>query len=124
MKAVVKYGQEDGMVEMREVPVPQIGPDDILLEVKAAGVCGSDIEMWRHHFTYKVNTPVIQGHEFCGVIDETGRNVTGAVVGDRVVSETSAHVCNRCLFCRTAATTCVPTGWVTATAPTGPSPNT
>jgi len=86
MKAVVKYGQEDGMVELREVDVPKIGPDDVLLEVKAAGICGSDIEMWRHHFTYKVNTPVIQGHEFCGVIVEVGERVKAYHKGDKVIS--------------------------------------
>lgn len=100
MKAVVKYGQEDGMVELRDVEIPKIGPGDILLEVKAAGVCGSDIEMWRHKFTYKVNTPVIQGHEFCGVIAEVGQDVKGFSQGDRVISETSAYVCGVCRFCR------------------------
>ena len=49
MKAVVKYGQEDGEVELREMPVPAITDNDVLLGVKAVGVCGSDIEMWRHH---------------------------------------------------------------------------
>jgi L-iditol 2-dehydrogenase len=101
MKAVVKYGQENGMVEVREVDVPTIGPGDVLLEVKAAGICGSDIEMWRHHFTYRVNTPVIQGHEFSGVIAEVGENVKGFHAGERVVSETSAFVCGSCRFCRT-----------------------
>jgi len=101
MKAVVKYGQVDGQVECRDVPVPEIGPDDVLLEVKAAGVCGSDIEMWRHNFTYQVNVPVIQGHEFCGVIAEIGRDVEEWKVGDKVISETSAHVCGGCRFCRT-----------------------
>jgi alcohol dehydrogenase/L-iditol 2-dehydrogenase len=100
MKAVVKYGQENGMVELREVDIPKIGPNDVLLEVKAAGICGSDIEMWRHHFTYKVNTPVIQGHEFCGVIVEVGEGVKGYHEGDKVISETSAYVCGKCRFCR------------------------
>jgi L-iditol 2-dehydrogenase len=101
MKAVVKYGQEDGMVELREVEIPKITPNDVLLEVKAAGICGSDIEMWRHHFTYPVNTPVIQGHEFCGVIAEVGKEVKEYKIGDPVISETSAYVCGTCQFCRT-----------------------
>ena len=100
MKAVVKYGQEDGMVELREVNIPELGAGDVLLEVKAAGVCGSDIEMWRHRFTYKVNTPVIQGHEFCGVIAKVGDKVKNFKVGDKVVSETSAYICGKCRFCR------------------------
>jgi L-iditol 2-dehydrogenase len=100
MQAVVKYGQQDGMVELREVPVPKIGPGEVLLAVKAAGICGSDVEMWRHHFTYRVNTPVIQGHEFCGVIAQVGREVKGWREGDAAVSETSAYVCGHCFFCR------------------------
>ncbi len=51
MKAVVKYGNEAGQVELREVPEPSFGPTDVLLEMEAAGVCGSDVEMWRHFIT-------------------------------------------------------------------------
>jgi L-iditol 2-dehydrogenase len=100
MKAVVKYAQEDDNVELRDVPVPVNGDNDVLLRVMAAGVCGSDVEMWRHRFTYKVDTPVIQGHEFCGVIERTGAGVERWKTGDRVVSETSAYVCGQCRFCR------------------------
>jgi len=101
MKAVVKYGQEDGQVELREVPEPTIGETDVLLETRAVGVCGSDIEMWHHQVTFLVNTPVTQGHEFCGVIREVGARVEGWQVGDRVVSETAAVICGRCPYCRT-----------------------
>ena len=100
MRAVVKYALADDKVELRDMPVPVIGNDDVLLRVKAAGVCGSDIEMWRNRFTYHVNTPVIQGHEFCGVIERTGADVKAWKPGDRVVSETSAYVCGQCRFCR------------------------
>ena len=100
MIAVVKYGQKDGMVELREVAVPKIGENEVLLEVRAAGICGSDIEMWRNDFTFKVNTPVIQGHEFCGVIADTGKEVTKWKTGERVISETSAYVCGKCYFCK------------------------
>ena len=100
MKAVVKYGEVDGAVELRDVPVPTIGPSDVLLEVRAAGVCGSDIEMFRHRVSFKVNVPVIQGHEFCGVIVEKGAEVKGYEVGDAVVSETAAHICGICPLCR------------------------
>jgi alcohol dehydrogenase/L-iditol 2-dehydrogenase len=101
MLAVVKYGQQDGQVELREVPVPTIGPGEVLLEVKAAGVCGSDIEFWRHSITFPVRTPVIQGHEFGGVIVEVGEGVTDWHVGDEVVSETAAYICGTCRLCRT-----------------------
>lgn len=100
MKAVVKYGQRDGEVELREVPEPAPGPGEVLLEVRAAGVCGSDIEMWRHQVSFTVHTPVIQGHEFCGVIWEVGPGVTEFQPGDRVTSETAAYICGRCRSCR------------------------
>jgi alcohol dehydrogenase/L-iditol 2-dehydrogenase len=101
MKAVVKYGTGDGEVELREVPAPRIGPLDVLLETAAAGVCGSDVEQWRHHVTYHVNTPVVMGHEFCGTVREVGADVTGFRPGDRVASETAAHVCGQCRYCLT-----------------------
>lgn len=100
MKAVVKYGQRDGEVELRDVPEPSYGAGEVLLETRAAGVCGSDIEMWRHHITFQVHTPVIQGHEFCGIIREVGAGVVGFQPGDRVTSETAAYICGRCRYCR------------------------
>lgn len=100
MKAVVKYGNKDGMVEIREVSIPKIGPNEVLLKVMAAGICGSDIEMWHNKQSFPVNTPVISGHEFCGVIEEVGKDVKGFKEGDKVTSETHAYVCGRCRFCR------------------------
>lgn len=99
MRALVKYGNRPRELEVRDVPEPTIGPDDVLLEVKAAGICGWDIEMWMHTMANPVAVPVIQGHEFCGVIRETGANVTDYQPGDRVVSETSAVICGRCPQC-------------------------
>ena len=99
MKAVVKYGHEDGMVELRDMPEPEVGPGEVLMEVKATGVCGSDIEFYRHAMTYTISVPVIQGHEFCGVVAEVSPGVKDFKVGDRVVSETAAYVCGRCRYC-------------------------
>ena len=101
MQAVVKYGTGDGEVELREVPAPEIGPADVLLETAAAGVCGSDVEQWRHHVTYHVNTPVVMGHEFCGTVREVGAEVRGFRPGDRVASETAASICGQCRYCLT-----------------------
>jgi len=101
MKAVVKYGTRDGEVELREVPAPRIGATDVLLETAAAGVCGSDVEQWRHNVTYHVNTPVVMGHEFCGTVREVGPEVTGFQPGDRVASETAASICGQCRYCLT-----------------------
>lgn len=96
MKAVVKYGLADKQVEIRDVDEPTIGPTDVLLEMKAAGVCGSlhvEEEFWRDRIRCPVNVPAVQGHEFWGVIAEVGADVSGFAVGGRVVSETGAHVC-------------------------------
>lgn len=103
LRALVKYGNRDGEVEIREVPVPRIGPEDVLVEVRAVGVCGWDIEMWRHTMANPVTVPVIQGHEFCGVVREIGASVVGFSPGDRVVVETAAEICGRCPQCRTGS---------------------
>lgn len=100
MQAVVKFGQQPDQVELRDVPAPSVRPGTVLLEVKAAAVCGWDIEMWRHRMANPVTVPVIQGHEFCGVIAELGPGVTHWQKGDRVACETSALVCGKCFLCR------------------------
>ncbi len=97
------------MVELREVPEPEAGPGEVLIEVAAAGVCGSDIEMWRHAITFTVNTPVIQGHEFGGTIAALGEGVTGWSVGERAVSETAAYICGKCPLCRAGEYNLCPT---------------
>ena len=101
MKAVVKYDNVAGATEVREVPVPSIGPDDVLVETAYIGICGSDPHMHHNKVSYKVNVPLILGHEFAGIIAEVGANVTGWKVGDRVTSETHADYCGKCVLCRT-----------------------
>jgi L-iditol 2-dehydrogenase len=92
MRGVVNYASPPGSVEIRELPVPQIGEDDVLLAVQAVGVCGSDIHQARGQQSWPVNYPVVLGHEFCGIIAEVGKNVRGYRAGDRVVSETAAVI--------------------------------
>jgi alcohol dehydrogenase/L-iditol 2-dehydrogenase len=99
MQAVVKYGRQNGDVEIRDVAEPSIGPDQVLLEVKAASVCGSDIHMWREHQSWAIKLPLVLGHEFCGVIAEVGERVHGFKVGERVACETAASVCGACTYC-------------------------
>lgn len=91
--AVVNFGPEPHSVELREVPVAEIGPDDVLLEVDAVGVCGSDLHMWTGQQGWKVNYPCVLGHEFAGRIVRRGANVPEHWrAGDRVVSETAAVI--------------------------------
>jgi alcohol dehydrogenase/L-iditol 2-dehydrogenase len=90
--AVVNYANEKHAVELRDVPVPDIGPEDVLLEVQAVGVCGSDLHMWTCQHSWSVNYPCVLGHEFGGVIHSVGERVVGWKAGDRVVSETAAVI--------------------------------
>jgi L-iditol 2-dehydrogenase len=99
MKALVKTGKGAGLIEVREVPVPSIDDGDVLIEVRAAGICGTDLHIYHDEFPYW--PPVILGHEFSGVIAALGKNVTDWKVGDRVVGEPHTMACGKCWLCRT-----------------------
>jgi L-iditol 2-dehydrogenase len=90
--AVVNFGPEKFSVELREIPRAVIRDDEVLIEVQAVGVCGSDLHMWTGQQSWAMKYPVVLGHEFCGVIRQLGRAVTGWAEGDRVVSETAAAI--------------------------------
>jgi L-iditol 2-dehydrogenase len=90
--AVVNFAPTRGSVEIRDIPTPEIGPDDVLLEVANVGVCGSDLHQWTADHSWPVNYPVVLGHEFAGRISQVGSNVQGWKVGDRVASETAAVI--------------------------------
>lgn len=90
--AVVNFAPEKGSVEIREIEKPEVGPDDVLLEVANVGVCGSDLHQWTADHSWPVNYPVVLGHEFGGHIVEVGSAVNGWNEGDRVVSETAAII--------------------------------
>lgn len=89
---VVNFGKEPHSVELREVPKPAIGADDVLVEVAAVSVCGSDLHQWTSSHSWPVNYPVVLGHEFGGNVVEVGANVASWKIGDRVVSETAAII--------------------------------
>jgi len=86
-----------GKIEIRDVPVPKPGPDEILLEIKRIGVCGSDIHVrhGKHPFT---TYPVVQGHEFSGVVAEVGEKVSGVEPGMRATArpQLTCGVCRPC----------------------------
>jgi L-iditol 2-dehydrogenase len=98
MKAVVKYGKGKGLVEIREVPEPKMKDDEVLIEVKAVSVCGSDLHIY--HDAHPYWPPVILGHEFSGVIVDVGKGVKGWKAGDRIVSETRTGSCGTCYMCQ------------------------
>ncbi len=102
MKAVVKYGYGKYETELRDISIPEISDDDVLIEVKAAAVCGSDIAFDNGEHANILNPPVVLGHEFSGVVAKTGKNVTAWKVGDRVVSDNTGTACGTCYACGTA----------------------
>jgi L-iditol 2-dehydrogenase len=89
---LVNYGREPLSVELREVPIPEIGDRDVLLRVGAVSICGSDLHQWRGSHSWPVNYPCILGHEFAGTVAQAGSRVTAFQEGDRVVSETAAVI--------------------------------
>lgn len=90
--AVINYSPEKGSVEIREISKPEIGEEDVLLEVENVGVCGSDLHQWTADHSWPVNYPVVLGHEFGGRIVELGSRVKNWNLGERVVSETAAII--------------------------------
>jgi L-iditol 2-dehydrogenase len=101
MRGVVHYALEPRAVDLREMPIPAIAEDEVLLRVGAIGVCGSDIHQYHNSQSWPVRVPVVLGHEFCGTVAEVSASVKGFREGDRVVSETAARICGECLYCRT-----------------------
>jgi L-iditol 2-dehydrogenase len=103
MKAVVV--ERPNEVAYREVEAPDIGPDDVLVESRAAGLCRTDIEIMTGVFTDPrwVRFPVIPGHEWAGTVAEVGANVDSVGRGDRVVCE-GLIPCTRCRRCRSGET--------------------
>jgi len=90
--AVINYSSAPMSVEIREIPVPEIGDEDCLMQVAAVGVCGSDLHQWAGVHSWPVNYPVTLGHEFAGRLVRVGSRVTGFKEGDRVCSETAAII--------------------------------
>jgi hypothetical protein len=97
MKAGILYDDRD--IRMGDAPDPRIKSDEVLVESGFAGICGTDLHIYRGEFHERVKFPAIQGHEFGGVIREIGKEVKGFKVGDRVVVDPiiSCHSCPACL---------------------------
>ena len=100
MKALVKAKPEPGLW-MQHVPVPEVGPSDVLIKVKKSAICGTDVHIWKwDEFSAKtVPVPMVVGHEFVGDIVDTGAAAVKYKIGQRVSGE--GHiVCNACRNCR------------------------
>ena len=90
MIGLVNFAPEPNSVELRDLPQPEIGDEDVLLAVQGVGVCGNDLHQFSGKQSWKVNYPVVLGHEFGGIVAGAGSRVRSFREGDRVVSETAA----------------------------------
>ncbi len=100
MRALVKYAEGPGNMEIREVEEPSAGPGQVKIAIEKTGICGSDLHIYHSDIAIPVRPPVVTGHEFAGTICEVGEGVEGWKVGDRVVSETAYTYCGVCPACR------------------------
>lgn len=98
LKALVKTAKGEGNIEVLEMPVPVINDDEVLIKVKAAGICGTDIHIFHDKFPYW--PPVILGHEFSGEVVQVGSKIKKINIGDRVVGEPHTQACGECHLCR------------------------
>ncbi|RKY01483.1 MAG: alcohol dehydrogenase [Spirochaetes bacterium] len=96
MKAAVV--EEPGKLVVKEVPVPEIGDDEVLIKVKYTGICGTDFSIYTGKYS-KDKLPLIPGHEFSGVIEKVGRNAVGLKIGDRVTADINMS-CGHCFYCK------------------------
>lgn len=101
MKCVVKTKAEPGALELWEKPIPQPAADEVLVKVRAAAICGTDVHIraWNEWSQKRMHPPVTIGHEFCGEVVELGKDVKGIEIGD-IVSAESHIPCNVCSDCR------------------------
>ncbi len=100
MRALVKRHRKPGLW-MEEVPIPEIGENDVLIRVKKTAICGTDLHIynWDTWAQKTIPVPMVTGHEFVGVIEKLGASVTGYKVGERVSGE--GHLtCGHCRNCR------------------------
>src|ERR687896_543634 len=101
MRAVRKRESEPGLV-LDEVPVPTPGPDEVLVRIEAASICGTDLHIsrWDQWSSERVKPPLTLGHELCGTVAAVGASVRDVAEGDYVSAE--SHVtCGACFHCRT-----------------------
>lgn len=103
MRAVVKYDEGEGKMELRNVPEPVCGDNDVKIKVMAVGICGSDLHIYKWNIGIPTKVPFIVGHEFAGPIAEVGKNVSRFKVDDRVTGENTRTACGHCRHCATGS---------------------
>jgi L-iditol 2-dehydrogenase len=104
MEAFVKFGKNPREAQLQEVPEPEPGPDEVLVEISGCGICGSDLHAYHASPGFEwVKTPVVLGHEFAGTVSAVGSAVQDTAPGDRVVV-IAIQGCGRCGVCRSGDT--------------------
>lgn len=100
MKAAIWYGGK--VIRIEDVAKPRAGPAEVLIRVKAVGICGSEIHAYEGR-SKRRTPPLLMGHEFAGIVEELGEGPTELVPGDRVVVSPAVHcgACEECLSGRT-----------------------
>lgn len=89
---------EPGRFELRRVPVPETGDDEVLVKIARTGICGTDMHIFHGHYAAD-KLPLVPGHEFTGTVAETGKNVAGFKIGQPVVVDMNIG-CGSCYWCR------------------------
>ena len=102
MKAVMKVAPGVGNVALQDISEPTAAPGQVRIRVQAAGVCGTDLHIYKDEF--RSFPPVVLGHEVAGEVDEVGEGVDGVEVGARVTTETYFSTCGVCRYCRNGQT--------------------
>jgi len=96
MTGIVYYGPGD--IRIEDLPVPKYSEKELLVKVDACAVCGTDLKSYRSG-NPRIKAPNVMGHEFTGLVNNVGENVTGFETGDRVVMATSVS-CGKCYYCQ------------------------
>jgi threonine 3-dehydrogenase len=101
MQAIMKLERKLG-AELRQVAIPEISTREVLVRVLVASICGTDLDIfqWDPWSARRIHPPLVFGHEFCGIVEKTGAEVTSVAEGDLVTAE--MHLaCGQCLLCQT-----------------------
>src|SRR3989442_11768521 len=103
MKAAVKLKPAPKSTEVRNVPIPEPAPSEVLISMDIASICGTDVHIydWDAWAPARIRVPLVQGHEFAGHIENLGSGVTSLRKGDYVSAE-GHTTCSRCYMSRTA----------------------
>jgi L-iditol 2-dehydrogenase len=94
----MKVASGVGNIELRDIPEPSPATGQVKIRVHAAGICGTDLHIYKDEF--KSKPPVVLGHEIAGEVVEVGEGVGGVDIGTRVTTETYFYTCGECRYCR------------------------